>query len=267
MNKRSRAYPVGMGRAEFGMQKSDFVNASRSALKAPSPESGEVRHTALPDDFDGIRFEIGRMAQYVKDAAHDPVVQRQAAEIQSSYGRMLREYAQMNGAEINASDEKLLKLQAIDDWCREHFVYVNDPPNIEVIQTPQRMVKQTKVPARVIQALIAPFYDAFARVIDSDIVANYVPRSTYIGDCDEAVVGMQGLNICTFPETDLRMNGSGEPPSRFFFQFGGNEGTLHHVWSKTVLGGVDYHADHTEPGYKLGDHSKFEAYEDVEILP
>lgn len=252
---RSKAYPVGLGRAEsFG----------KSAVAAPSPRSGEVRHTALPDTFDGIRFEIGRMAQYVKDAARDPIVRRQADEIQGSYGRMIREYAQMGGSEISQADERLVKLQAIDDWCREHFVYVNDPPNIEVIQTPRRMVKQTKVPAAVIQYLMTPFYDAFQKAgYDVD---GYTPKSTYIGDCDEAVVGMQGLNVCTFPQTDLQMNGEGDAPSRFFFQFGGNEGTLHHVWSKTVLAGADYHADHTEPGYKLGDHSKFEAYEDVEIL-
>ncbi len=171
----------------------------------------------------------------------------------------------MNGAELSASDEKALKLQAIDDWCRDHFVYVNDPPNIEVIQTPRRIVKQTKVPTEVIQYLMTPFYDAFARANPSFHVESYVPKPTYIGDCDEAVVGMQGICVCTFPADDLRMNGP-KGRSRFFFQFGGNEGTLHHVWSKTVLDGKDYHADHTEPGYKLGDHSNFDAYEDVEIL-
>lgn len=237
---------------------------SRSAVSAPSPRSGEVRRTAVPDTFDGIRFEIGRMAQYVKDAARDPIMQRQAQEIQATYGRMIREYNAMNGGRLSQADEKILKLQAIDDWCREHFVYVNDPPNVEVIQTPRRMVKQTKVPDDVIQYLMTPFYDAFAKVSDRGAVENYVPKKTYIGDCDEAVVCMQGLGACTFPRK-MAMNGGGVPDSRFFFQFGGNEGTLHHVWSKTVLDGADFHADHTEPGYKLGEHSKFDAYEDVEI--
>ena len=198
-----------------------------------------------------------------QEAANDPVVRRQALEIQDSYGRMVRDYASMNGARLGDQDERAIKLQAIDDWCRDHFVYVNDPPNIEVIQTPRRMVKQTRVPARVLEFLMTPFYDAF-RAAGYD-VKSYVPKSSYIGDCDEAVVGMQGLAVCTFPELDMSMNGPGAQPSRYFFQFGGNGGTLHHVWSKTILGGVEYHADHTEPGYKLGKHSDFEAYEDVEI--
>jgi hypothetical protein len=255
-NPRTRAYPVDLGRAE---------SFSRSAVTAPSPRSGEVRKTALPDTFDGIRFEIGRMGQYVADAARDPVVQRQAQEIQDTYGRMVRDYVGM-GRTISPSDEKAIKLQAIDDWCREHFVYVNDPPNIEVIQTPRRMVKQTKIPAMVTKYLMTPFYEAFAASNLGHLLETYEPKKTYIGDCDEAVVGMQGLCICTFSGKGSRM-GADQVPSRYFFQFGGNEGTLHHVWAKTVLDGVDYHADHTEPGFTLGDHSKFEAYEDVEILP
>lgn len=255
-NARSRAYPVGLGRVE---------SFSRSAVTAPSPRSGEVRKTALPDTFDGIRFEIGRMGQYVSDAVRDPVVQRQAREIQDTYGRMVRDYVGM-GRALSSSDDKAIKLQAIDDWCREHAVYVNDPPNVEVIQTPRRMVKQTKVPARVIQYLMTPFYEAFADANLGHLIQDHVPRKTYIGDCDELVTCMQGLCACTFLDRSSRM-GSEENSARLFFQFGGNEGTLHHVWAKTVLDGVDYHADHTEPGFTLGDHSKFEAYEDVEILP
>ncbi len=260
MAARSRAVPVGMGRASASLSQP----FSRSALTSPAPRSGEVKRTSLPDTFDGIRFEIGRMAQYVKEAAQDPIVRRQAVEIQGTYGKMVKDYVQMNGARLGQADQKALKLQAIDDWCRDHFVYVNDPPNIEVIQTPRRMVKETKVPPRVLQFLMTPFYDAF-QMAGYD-VSTYVPKACYIGDCDEAVVSMQGLAVNTFPETDLEMNGPGDKPSRYFFQFGGNEGTLHHVWAKTVLGGQEYHADHTEPGYKLGDHSKFDAYEDVEIV-
>lgn len=609
MAPRSRAYPVEIGRAAAAF--------SKSALMSPAPRNGEVKRTSLPDTFDGIRFEIGRMAQYVKEAARDPIVMRQALEIQSTYGKMVSDYAEMSGMRLGQADRKALKLQAIDDWCRDHFVYVNDPPNIEVIQTPRRMVKETKVPARVLEFLMTPFYDAF-QAAGYD-VSTYTPKSCYTGDCvpysqriivqdkfgayrivsigdlehsyrdfsvlswnereskvetkrierfvdkgtlpvfkiqlsngtsfrctrnhqlyvlwregrnkawrlvtmtldqllerraerrtgelfmmpvarqipeasvedapeiseeqawieglyvaegwregpnkksgnwrarigmnnpeaiaklqenfdfmglshgqsvrksdglvtvslhvsaftnrlasefgensasrkfpgaylslpreimaaaleafcigdgykaksgdwarwtfmiyntqseqlarqiafmhlvlgrplsfyrqpawktkpvmyrlyeykgyaedkvdglvgtrivsieadeavrccditvegnhnffleggvlvhncDEAVVGMQGLAVCTFPEADMEMNGPSDAPSRYFFQFGGNEGTLHHVWAKTLLGGAEYHADHTEPGYKLGDHSKFDAYEDVEIL-
>lgn len=224
----------------------------RSAVSSPSPRSGEIRRTSLPDTFDGIRFEIGRMLQYVKDSVHDPTVLRKAAEIQRS-----------GGSRMSGPDGRALGIQAIDDWCREHFRYVNDPPNVEVIQTPGRMVKQTEVPVEVIQYLMTPFYDAFQKAgVDA---SDYVPPPTYVGDCDEGVTQMTGLCACTFGPGSPSMKGARPSEARYFFQFGGNEGTLHHVWSKTMLDGVEYHADHTEPGYKLGDHSPFDAYEDVEV--
>lgn len=230
----------------------------RSAVSAPSPRSGEVKRTALPDTFDGIRYEIGRMLQYVKDSVHDRAVLRQAERIQANRVNGLS----MNGARMGASDERALKLQAVDEWCRAHFRYVNDPPNVEVIQTPGRMVKQTQVPSEVIQYLMTPFYDAFARAGIN--VSGYVPPPTYVGDCDEGVTAMTALSACTFGAGKPSMNGN-DGDVRYFFQFGGNQGTLHHVWSKTVMDGMEFHADHTEPDYQLGDHSPFEAYEDVEV--
>lgn len=224
----------------------------RSAVSAPSPRSGEVKRTSLPDTFDGIRFEIGRMVQYVRDSVSDPAVRRKAAEIQGGVP-----------ARLGGPDDRALRLRTIDEWCRSHFRYVNDPPNVEVIQTPGRMVKQTEVPVEVLENIMTPFYDAFARS-GFDALA-YVPPPTYVGDCDEGVTAMTGLCVCTFGRGGAGMGGPGNPEVRYFFQFGGNEGTLHHVWAKTLMDGVEYHADHTEPGYKLGDHSPFEAYEDVEV--
>lgn len=234
---------------------------NRGAVSAPSPKSGEVRRTALPDTFDGIRFQIGRMAQYVEDAVRDPVVRRQAEEIQGERGSGIS----MNGSGLSDSDERILKLQAIDDWCRTHARYINDPPNVEVIQTPGRMVKQTKVPSDVIRYLMTPFYEALTE-IGTPGVDGYVPPSTYTGDCDEMVDMMTSLTACTFRGGNSSMGAEENGSARFFFQFGGNEGTLHHVWSKTVLDGTEFHADHTEPHFQLGDHSKFEAYEDLEVL-
>jgi hypothetical protein len=232
----------------------------RSAVSSPSPRSGEVKRTALPDTFDGIRFEIGRMVQYVKDAMSDPAVRRQAARIQS--GRE-KDGLALAGAQLSAADVRALKLQAIDDWCRAHFRYVNDPPNVEVIQTPGRMVKQTQVPPEIIQHLMTPFYDAFSRSgVD---VSGYVPAPSYVGDCDEGVTAMTGLTASTFGPGAPVLKGAGDSDVRCFFQFGGNGGTLHHVWSKTVMDGAEFHADHTEPGYRLGDHLGFDAYEDVEV--
>jgi hypothetical protein len=74
----------------------------------------------------------------------------------------------------------------------------------------------------------------------------------FIGDCDEAATIF--CSLCACMEI---------APVRF--RFGGNDGTLHHVWSRVQADGNWYDSDLTEPGFKLGDFSRFQAYEEVEI--
>jgi hypothetical protein len=226
---------------------------NRSALQAAPPGSGEVRRTALPDTFDGIRFEIGRMIKHVQGAAHDPIVQAHVREIVSAHLSRVAEQASMNGAEYPADVETTLAVEAIDQWCREHYVYVNDPPNIEVIQTPVRMIKQTKVPPEVISYIISPFYDEFASYDGKFRVEEYVPPAIYIGDCDEGSSCMLGQCICVPGARPLQ------------FRFGGNEETLHHVWGLVGADGKAYDCDHTEPGYVMGQFSKFKTCETAEV--
>ncbi|HXX92351.1 MAG TPA: hypothetical protein VEN81_01880 [Planctomycetota bacterium] len=226
---------------------------SQSALDAPPPSAGEVRRTALPDTFDGIRFEIGRMIKHVKMAEKDPVVQAHVKEITGAYLDYVAEETRMNGSEYPKDLETTLAIEAIDLWCRDHYVYVNDPPNIEVIQTPVRMIKQTKVPPEVISYIISPFYDEFAAYDGKIRVEDYVPPSIYIGDCDEGSACMLGQCICVPGARPLQ------------FKFGGNLETLHHVWALIGGDGKMYDCDHTEPGYVMGQFSKFKTYETAEV--
>jgi hypothetical protein len=103
----------------------------------------------------------------------------------------------------------------------------------------------------VIKEIIAPFYEEFER---AEFRSEYEPPAIYIGDCDEGSTCMLGLCACVpIPEIGLR------------YRFGGNEGTLHHVWAYVGADGKFYDCDHTEPGYKMGDYSRFEAYEEAEV--
>lgn len=240
------------------------AQASTASIDSPPPGSGEILRTALPDTFDGIRYEIGRMKKYVLAAAHDPWLQDFAARICSDYAGMADEFAQLQGRSLSDVDREVATCEALDLWCRDHFAYVNDPPNIEVIQTPRRMVKQTLVPPEVIREILDPFYEEFSKV-PSFYVDGYVPPPLYFGDCDEAVVCFLGLCLALRQRFSPTMNGAGREALRGFFRFGGNDGTLHHVWAKVKVSGNDIDADHTEPGYKMGDFSRFEAYEEVEV--
>jgi hypothetical protein len=231
--------------------------AKSSAISAPSPADGEVRRTTLPDTFDGIRFEIGRMVKYVQDARKDPLLIDTARLICSQYGRFIKAASEAEGHPIDVHNNKTIFAEGLDLWCRDHFCYINDPPNIEVIQTPRRMIKQTRIPREVIEQIMGPFYKALAendpalaKKVMSGKGNQIVP--VFTGDCDEAATAVLSLAACA----DLG-------PLRF--RFGGHDGTLHHVWARMYADGDWYDSDITEPSYRLGDHSEFEAYEEVEI--
>lgn len=241
-----------------GLRRETVAQATTSALKAPPPRDGEVRRTALPDTFDGIRFEIGRMLNYVQASAKDPVVRAHTAEICSAFAAAADESARMNGSSLDGVDERDIALQAIDAWCRERFVYVNDPPNVEVLQTPRRMIKASRVPPEVLKAIIDPFYGAMTAVADQKEVDAYEPPGICSGDCDEA--GALYLGQCSTAPVKKAIK-----PLRF--RFGGHDGTLHHVWAYVGCGDKMVNADLTEPGFQLGDFSKFEHYEEVEVSP
>lgn len=236
------------------------ARATNSALDAPPPAPGEVVRTALPDTFDGIRFEIGRMRKYVQAVKGDAWMAAFAREICAKYSPLA---GSVPGAD---RDERVRYCEALDLWCRDHYAYVNDPPNIEVIQTPKRMVKQTMVPREVIKALMAPFYEEFAGANPNFYLEGYVPPPLYIGDCDEAVCCYLGLCVAMPGGAgEPKMGASEDDGVRTYFRFGGNDGTLHHVWGRVRVNGQDIDADHTEPGYKIGDFSRFEAYESAEV--
>lgn len=225
-------------------------HATQAAITAPPPGPGEVRRTALPDNFDGIRFEIGRMIAYVRRARRDPFMMahvRAVCEEENVLGRA-------------PEDPEAACLEAIDVWCRRHYVYLNDPPSIEVIQTPQRMVRQTMVPPEVIRHVMEPCLAAVSATFGREAADAYRPPALCWGDCDEGGALFLAKCICAGVGSTP---GDGGSPYRF--RFGGHDGTLHHVWSWVHTKGGWQDSDVTEPEYDLGDHSKFPHYEDVEV--
>lgn len=153
------------------------------AMTAPPPRSNEVRRTALPDDFSGIRFEVGRMAKFVAEARGDAVVIDCARLAASHWAKMVEEMSARAGNPVSAHESKAIALEGIDIWCRAHFFYQNDGANVEVIQTPRRMVKMTKVSKDVLRHFIEPFYRAFEEADSSFQRQSYDPDPIFVGDC------------------------------------------------------------------------------------
>ncbi len=222
------------------------------AISAPSPKANEVRRTALPDDFSGIRYEVGRMAKFVSDARGDAVVIDCARLAVAHWGRMVEEMSARAGNPVSAHNSKAIALEGIDIWCRGVFCYQNDGANVEVIQTSKRMVKMTRTPKDILRNFIEPFYRAFERDDPSFQRRSYNPPPIVVGDCDEAATLVCALAaaIDITPVT---------------FRFGGSGGTLHHVWARIHADDEWYDSDITEPDFQLGDASPFDHYESYEI--
>lgn len=240
---------------------------SRSALTAPPPESGEIIRTALPDTFDGIRFEIGKMLNYVKHAARDPFMITHTKGVVGDYVAQAERQAEMRGQSLGNVDPRSIAIEAIESWCREHYVYVNDPPNIEIIQTPKRMIKQTMIPDEVTREVMGPILEAMEEAVGPS-VRNYKMPGLTSGDCDEGSTIMNAQCAAWQGDADELVSIQGAAigqirPVRF--RFGGNGGTLHHVWARPYLGDQGVDCDLTEPAYTLGDYSKFEQYEELEV--
>lgn len=154
-----------------------------SAIHSAPPRAGEVRRTRVPDDFNGIRFEIARMEEYVREGRKDPLIIDTARQAVANWGRFVEEMSARRGEPISAHNNKTLQAEGCDIFCRHYFYYVNDPTNVEVIQTPRRMVKQTKVPREVLAHIMEPFYRAMEEEDPDFDRATYEPPPMYIGDC------------------------------------------------------------------------------------
>lgn len=156
---------------------------SARTIDAPSPARGEARYTDLPDTWDGIRFEIGRMCRLVKDGRKEKLVVDAAREAAARYSVLVQEYARDRGEEIEVHQNKVLQAEACDILCRHLFFYVNDPASIEVIQTPERMVRHARLPIDALRAFMEPFYAALEELEPEFHRGSYSPRAMFIGDC------------------------------------------------------------------------------------
>lgn len=228
-------------------------NLSRKrALDAPPPGDGEVILTPLPDTFEGIRFEIGRMAKYVEEGRRDPIVVDAARLMAAHWGKIVQELSAQDGNPVDVHNNKVIQLEAIDVWCRSVACYLNDPTGVELIQTPRRMVKQTRMPREVLSPFLEPFYRALEASNPSFVRASREIPSIATLDCDEGAILVCSLAAAL----DI---------GPVAFRFGGSGGTLHHVWAYVQADGQWWNSDITDPTFKLGDFSEFEAYEEYEI--
>lgn len=217
------------------------------AVDAPPPREGEVVRTKVPDTMEGIRFEMGRMVQTVREAVGDPVV------VDASRMVLLG----------STPKNRISEMAALFGWTKAHFHYVSDPINKEYMQTTKRMIRQTQVPKAVLARILAPIYaNASNGKVRMSGREMHGPLPKALGDCEEASTFLAGM-----------LGGVGILPR---FRFGGAGKSLYHVWVQgfappdAELGVGDegrwIDMDITEPSYELGQHAPFQRYAHMDIF-
>jgi hypothetical protein len=197
-----------------------------------SPGPGETRHFRLPDQFDGIRFEVGRIIKMIQEAKRDPLVIETARKIAalSTSGRKIKDDA----------DRRFYTLKGIHAWCKEHFVYVDDPAHIELIQTPNRMLRGLEIPPQLHMAMWKPI---------AKELGGKLPKPKIAGDSDEAATLVLALLAAVgFEHLKVRC--------------GGTEDVVHYVWGGVETDGYVYDLDILHPKF---DHHYTKYLSDIEV--
>lgn len=181
-------------------------------------QPGEVNKTQLPDSFEGIRFTVGRMIKMIQEARKDPLVIATARKISAitTSSRKARE-----------GERDLLVFKGIHAWCKKHFEYVKDPVNIELIQTPNRMLRELEIPPQLQMMMWKPI---------AKVLGGKLPRPKMTGDSDESTI--IGLSLAA---------AVGIEPLRV--RLGGYEGTICYAWGAAKLAGKWWNLDILTPGF------------------
>lgn len=222
-------------------------------IDAPAPQGGRARRIKLPNDWRGIQYEIGRMGAQIKEQYANPEIIDCARQVAGRWVRFVEDQMARRGEPYRVGNSQAVRLEGIDIWCRHHFVYCNDPNDKEVIQTPVRELRQTKLGSEFVNMLMEPFYrEIEAQNSEFDRQA-YQPPPLFVGDCDEALTLLLSM-----------ASALGMRPIKFIFGATGDQ--IHHVWGQVTADGETYDIDLTDPAYKLGDRGAYDYTEEYEIF-
>lgn len=213
---------------------------------APILAPNEIVRTTLPDSFDGIRYEIGRVVKYIQEGRKDPAVialAQKIAELAAGTARQLKR-------KVNSDTRDLIWLEGIHAWCHANFEHVSNPVHIELLKTPARMIRELDIPEAFSRALWEPIRDQMAASAGKDPAKLKLPTPKITGNS-----AMAGCLVLTLAAA------VGITPLRL--RFGGDDGTLYYIWGSAHAGGQWHDVDILLP--KFGKALKFNCYENVDI--
>jgi hypothetical protein len=212
----------------------------------PVPAPGETVRTSLPDSFDGIRFEIGRLVKYIQEGHKEPA----AITIAHQIVALAADTARQLGREVTDKTRDFAYLEGIHAWCRAHFEHVENPAGAELIKTPARMLRELDIPEALSKAIWEPIRDSMAATAGKDPAVLTFPKPKTTGTTASAVTLLLTLVAAV-----------GIIPIRI--RCGGTAGTIHYVWGQVFIGERWHDVDILLP--HCGTHREFDTYETMEI--
>lgn len=210
------------------------------------PAQGETLRTTVPDSFDGIRYEIGRIVKYIQEGHKDPAListAQKIAELAAGTARQLKR-------KVNSDTRDLIWLEGIHAWCHANFEHISNPVNIELLKTPQRMIRELEIPEALSRAVWEPIRDQMAAAAGKDPGKLKLPNPRITGNSAMAACLVLTL-AAAVGITPLRL------------RFGGHDGTLHYVWGSAHAADRWHDVDILLP--KFGEALKFDCYENLDI--
>lgn len=199
---------------------------SAAASRQPIPRPGKTVKTVLPCGPNG-GFVVGRMSTYIRQGCDDRVRDQARALVDVNEGRV---------PGVNT-------LKNIHAWGVKHFVYMDDPENVSIIETPSRMIRKIHL-----------LRDATAKAVKK--FGGGDPRPVQI-----APARIGGTSACA---TILLLSLARAAGFReLAIRLGGNGDVLHYAWGQVLAGREWYDVDILNESF--GKSHRFECYESLEI--
>lgn len=172
------------------------------------------------------------MIKMIQEAKSDPLVIATARKISAvtTSSRKARE-----------GERDLLVLKGIHAWCKWHFEYVKDPVNVELIQTPNRMLRELEIPPQLHMLTWKPI---------AKVLGGKLPKPKMTGDSDESSI--LGLSLAA---------AVGIEPLRIML--GGHDGNIHYAWGAAYTANRWWNIDILTPGFNK--YPKLEIIDQVDI--
>jgi len=207
----------------------------------PLPKKGEIDRTKLPNTMEGVRFEIARISKYIVDGCKDPLVIFTAQKIA---GLALGTARQL-GQKVTDKNRELIILKGLHAWGHANFEHISNPPNVEIIKTPARMIRELEIPEEFARAFWDPIRESMAKGKKVGL-----PKPRITGSC--------GVS------TTLILTLAAAVGFRFLqMKFGGQKECLHYLWGCVNVGDRWIDVDILMP--EFGEHHKFEKVELIGI--